>query len=91
MLDALQVYHRDVCELGFKDELNGCADAVFLDLPAPQVAVPHALKALKDSGKNIFNFPVLFLLSFNSILCSKAEGFARFHRVSNSPNDVVKR
>lgn len=89
MLDALQVYHRDVCELGFKDELNGCADAVFLDLPAPQVAVPHALKALKDSGKNMFNFSVF--LSFNSILCSKAEDFVHFHRASNSLNDVVKR
>lgn len=46
-----QVYHRDVCELGFSDELNGKADAVFLDLPAPQLAVPHALKAMKNSGK----------------------------------------
>lgn len=45
------MYHRDVCELGFSDELNGTADAVFLDLPAPQLAVPHALKALKNSGK----------------------------------------
>ncbi len=53
---TLQVYHRDVCELGFKDELNGCADAVFLDLPAPQIAVPHALKALKDSGKYFTQF-----------------------------------
>ncbi|KAJ6638937.1 tRNA (adenine(58)-N(1))-methyltransferase catalytic subunit TRMT61A [Pseudolycoriella hygida] len=50
------VYHRDVCELGFKDELNGCADAVFLDLPAPQIAVPHALKALKDSGGRFCSF-----------------------------------
>lgn len=45
-----QAYHRDVCEFGFTNELNGCADAVFLDLPAPQAVVPHALKALKDSG-----------------------------------------
>ena len=45
------VYHRDVCQLGFTDELNGIADAVFLDLPAPQVAVPHAMRALKDQGE----------------------------------------
>lgn len=52
-VNCFQVYHRDVCELGFTDELNGKADAVFLDLPSPHVAVPHALKALKDDGKSI--------------------------------------
>lgn len=51
MINSFQVYHRDVCELGFTDELNGKADAVFLDLPSPHVAVPHALKAIKNEGK----------------------------------------
>lgn len=49
--DSVTVYHRDVCALGFTDELNGKADAVFLDLPAPQNAVPFALKSLKETGK----------------------------------------
>lgn len=55
--DFVTVYHRDVCENGFGEDLNTKADAVFLDLPAPQLAVPHAYKALKESGMffSIFN------------------------------------
>uniref|UniRef100_A0A8W7P272 tRNA (adenine(58)-N(1))-methyltransferase n=1 Tax=Anopheles coluzzii TaxID=1518534 RepID=A0A8W7P272_ANOCL len=49
--DNVTVRQRDVCEQGFGDELNGVADAVFLDLPAPQLAVPYAAKALKNEGK----------------------------------------
>lgn len=52
LADFVSVYHRDVCQLGFGDELNGKADAVFLDLPAPQLAVPHAAKAIKATGKH---------------------------------------
>ena len=49
--ESVSVYHRDVCANGFTEELNEKADAVFLDLPAPWLAVPHAAKALKLSGK----------------------------------------
>lgn len=59
--DFVTVYHRDVCALGFTEELNGKADAVFLDLPAPHLAVPHALRTLKDEGKCRKNF-FLFLV-----------------------------
>lgn len=46
----LKVYHRDVCANGFNDDLDGKADAVFLDLPGPHDVVPYALKAIKSSG-----------------------------------------
>ncbi|XP_053697974.1 tRNA (adenine(58)-N(1))-methyltransferase catalytic subunit TRMT61A [Sabethes cyaneus] len=54
--DFVKVTHRDVCENGFGEELNGKADAVFLDLPAPQLAIPHAVKALKEQGGRLCSF-----------------------------------
>jgi tRNA (adenine57-N1/adenine58-N1)-methyltransferase len=45
------VKQRDVCENGFTDELNESVDAVFLDLPAPHLAIPHAVKTFKRTGE----------------------------------------
>ncbi|CAH1109389.1 unnamed protein product [Psylliodes chrysocephalus] len=50
------VRHRDVCEKGFSEELDGVADAVFLDLPHPWLAIPHAIKSLKSSGGRLCSF-----------------------------------
>ncbi|KAL5274708.1 TRMT61A family protein [Megaselia abdita] len=50
------VTHRDVIKDGFTEELNGKADAIFLDLPAPDKAVSHAFKALKSSGGRFCSF-----------------------------------
>ena len=44
----MTVRQKDVCANGF--ELEHVADAVFLDLPSPWEALPHAKKALKKSG-----------------------------------------
>jgi len=46
-----QTYCRDVLQEGFPVEDE--ADAVFLDIPQPDQAIPQAAKALKKSG-NIF-------------------------------------
>lgn len=54
--DFVTVSHRDVIVNGFSEELNGKADAVFLDLPAPEKAVPHAFRALKNSGGRFCSF-----------------------------------
>ncbi|XP_045779165.1 tRNA (adenine(58)-N(1))-methyltransferase catalytic subunit TRMT61A isoform X1 [Maniola jurtina] len=48
--------HRDVLEDGFGDELNGKADAVFLDLPKPWAGIPHAVTAIKDDGGRFCSF-----------------------------------
>uniref|UniRef100_A0A2M4CTN8 tRNA (adenine(58)-N(1))-methyltransferase catalytic subunit TRMT61A n=1 Tax=Anopheles darlingi TaxID=43151 RepID=A0A2M4CTN8_ANODA len=54
--DSVTVRQRDVCEQGFGPELDGKADAVFLDLPAPQLAIPHAAKAIRDEGGRLCSF-----------------------------------
>ncbi|CAM9651922.1 unnamed protein product [Pylaiella littoralis] len=55
-----KVAHRDVCAArvdggGFGEELDGKADAVFLDLPEPWLAVEHAKLALKP-GKKVCSY-----------------------------------
>jgi len=46
--------HADACNEGF--QLENIADAVFLDLPAPWDAIPHAKKALKKTGGRVCSF-----------------------------------
>lgn len=47
---------RDVVENGFGEELNNSADAVFLDLPHPWLAVESAVKAIKSNGGRFCSF-----------------------------------
>ncbi|RDL38661.1 tRNA methyltransferase complex GCD14 subunit [Venustampulla echinocandica] len=53
----VQVTHRDVCEDGFLvDNQSPGADAIFLDLPAPWLALPHLTRsALSTPPKSWYN------------------------------------
>ncbi|KAF5334305.1 hypothetical protein D9611_014138 [Ephemerocybe angulata] len=42
--------HRNVCKDGFGEGIADSIDAVFLDLPAPWEAIPHAKKVLRKDG-----------------------------------------
>ncbi|KAJ8985068.1 hypothetical protein NQ317_019751 [Molorchus minor] len=56
LADYVTVGCRDVCDSGFGDDLDYKADAVFLDLPHPWLAIPHALKSLKETGGRLCSF-----------------------------------
>lgn len=63
--DVVDAYHRDVCALGFPEELNNSVDGVFLDLPAPWIAVVHADKALVCGGRVVCFSPCIEQVSKN--------------------------
>lgn len=65
---------RDVCRDGF--ELDNVADAVFLDLPHPWDAVPHAKKALKKAkGGRLCSFSPCVEQVQKAIEKMREEGF----------------
>ena len=51
--DVVTAYHRNVCADGFAVE---GATAVFLDLPSPWEAIPHAVRALSPAGGRLCSF-----------------------------------
>ncbi|CBJ27631.1 conserved unknown protein [Ectocarpus siliculosus] len=79
----VKAVHRDVCAArgdggGFGEELDGKADAVFLDLPEPWLAVAHAKMTLKP-GKKLCSYSPCIEQVMKTCEALRSEGF---HSVS---------
>ena len=73
-LSAVSLTHRNVCRDGFAPASN--ADAVFLDLPAPWDAVPHAKAALRtDRPARICCFSPCIEQVLRTVAALNAAGF----------------
>ncbi|CAM9360186.1 unnamed protein product [Hapterophycus canaliculatus] len=75
----VKVAHRDVCASraeggGFGEELDGKADAVFLDLPEPWLAVEHAKLALKP-GKKVCSYSPCIEQVMKTCEALRSQGF----------------
>ncbi|CAM9242860.1 unnamed protein product [Ectocarpus sp. 4 AP-2014] len=75
----VKAVHRDVCAArgdggGFGEELNGKADAVFLDLPEPWLAVAHAKMTLKP-GKKLCSYSPCIEQVMKTCEALRSEGF----------------
>ncbi|XP_054718358.1 tRNA (adenine(58)-N(1))-methyltransferase catalytic subunit TRMT61A-like [Uloborus diversus] len=69
----VKVERRDVCSDGFG--IKRVADAVFLDLPNPWEAVPHAATAIKESGGRICSFSPCIEQVQRTCLAMQVSGF----------------
>ena len=73
---------KDVCGEGFGSELHNLADAVFLDLPHPWDAIPHAKQVLKKStGGRICSFSPCIEQVQKAISKMREEGFCEISTV----------
>lgn len=53
---SVKVSNRDVCELGFDDDLMNSIDACILDLPQTWNAIKYAYKVMKPVGSRLCTF-----------------------------------
>ncbi|CAH2054637.1 unnamed protein product, partial [Iphiclides podalirius] len=75
LADFVTTQHRDVLEDGFGADLNGKADAVFLDLPRPWDGVIHAVAAMKAQGGRFCSFSPCIEQVQRTCLSLKEHGF----------------
>nr|CAI5834209.1 unnamed protein product [Callosobruchus analis] len=75
------VKNRDVCETGFGEDLDKKIHAVFLDLPHPWLAIPHAIKSFKNSGGRICSFSPCIEQVQKSCLTLTKHGFQEIQTI----------
>ena len=75
---AINVEHRDVCADGFPTELDGKADALFLDVPNPWLAIGHAKRALRRGGRLCTYSPCIEQVQRNCVALEKE----KFHSIT---------
>ncbi|ADV25205.1 tRNA (adenine(58)-N(1))-methyltransferase catalytic subunit TRM61 [Cryptococcus gattii E566] len=74
-LTNVRLQHRNVCKEGFGDAQG--VEGVFLDLPAPWEAIPHAVKALRrDIITRICCFSPCLEQVLKTVTCLRSEGFS---------------
>ncbi|WWC68912.1 uncharacterized protein I206_102848 [Kwoniella pini CBS 10737] len=74
-LNNVRLQHRNVCKDGFADAKG--VEAVFLDLPAPWEAIPHAMKTLRpDIITKICCFSPCLEQVLKTVATLRSEGFA---------------
>ncbi|KAG5684433.1 hypothetical protein PVAND_013667 [Polypedilum vanderplanki] len=83
--------HRDVVSDGFTDDLNGKADAIFLDLPAPYKAIDHVVKALKPSGGRFCAFSPCIEQTQETCLQLEKYGFLEIHTIEILQSEHIVR
>mmetsp|Transcript_98060 Transcript_98060/g.245668 ORF Transcript_98060/g.245668 Transcript_98060/m.245668 type:complete len:335 (-) Transcript_98060:10-1014(-) len=59
LTDMIVSQHGDVCMNGFGQELDDSVDGIFLDLPMPWLAIPHADRCLVEGGRIVTFSPCI--------------------------------
>lgn len=88
-MTMIELSHRNVCQQGFA--LLDAADAVFLDLPAPWEAIPHAKVAMKkDRVTRICCFSPCIEQVLRTVLALNQSGFTdlAMYETLLRPHDV---
>lgn len=75
----ISVSCRDICKEGYPEELFGKANAVFLDLPSPWRAVPHAINTFGPAGGRICAFSPCIEQVQRTCICLAEHDFIDIH------------
>ena len=78
-----------MCADGFTEELNGVADAVFLDLPAPYLAIDYVVKAIKAEGGRFCAFSPCIEQTQATCLQLEKSGFLEIQTIEIIQSELI--